>query len=66
MRDHLLRCGSPECDKWQKTLLAHLQRRMKLLHTKPFLIELLLKNLKNWLDNLPADCQNMPLDKCRT
>ena len=61
-RDHLLQCGSSECTKWCKTLLAYLHRQMKLLHMKPSLIELLIKNLKNWFKDLPADCQNMPID----
>eukprot|EP00957_Ditylum_brightwellii_P192364 14643958-Ditylum_brightwellii.AAC.1 len=37
---------------------------MKLLHTNPSMIELLLKKLKNWFNNLPVECQNMPLDEC--
>eukprot|EP00957_Ditylum_brightwellii_P027573 2084411-Ditylum_brightwellii.AAC.1 len=65
MRDHLLQCGSSECTKWRKTLLTHLHQRMKLLYTKPSLIELFIKNLKNWFNALPADCQNMPIDERR-
>eukprot|EP00957_Ditylum_brightwellii_P138771 10577997-Ditylum_brightwellii.AAC.1 len=39
---------------------------MKLLHTKPSLIKLLIKNLKNWFKDIPADSQNMPIDERRT
>eukprot|EP00957_Ditylum_brightwellii_P179639 13684354-Ditylum_brightwellii.AAC.1 len=65
MRDHLLQCGSSECTKWYKTLLDHLHWQMKLLHTKPLLIELLIENLKNCFNDLPAECQNMPIDERR-
>eukprot|EP00957_Ditylum_brightwellii_P051981 3942832-Ditylum_brightwellii.AAC.1 len=48
-----------------QNLLVHLHQQMKLLHTKPSLIELLIKTLKNWLNDLPADCQNMSTDERR-